>query len=147
MAARRKKNVMTRAYRVFLNDLNQGKSEELKRFLRLCHDVMQYFVDLHLGVKTFRQSWLTCQQFTVLLSASVSQPACPKRCANRRKSSLLVSARRTKSANLDCVATLLHCSIISSRLNHSMVKGSIGVLNLLDLALRRWFVPLRRPSQ
>lgn len=47
MAARRKKNVMLRAYRVFLNDLNQGKSEELKRFLRLCHDVMQYFVDLH----------------------------------------------------------------------------------------------------
>jgi IS605 OrfB family transposase len=47
MAARRKKNVMTRAYRVFLDDLNQGKSEELKRFLRLCHDVMQYFMDLH----------------------------------------------------------------------------------------------------
>ncbi len=47
MAARRKKNVMTRAYRVFLNETNQKKLVELKSFLARCRDIMQYFIDLH----------------------------------------------------------------------------------------------------
>src|SRR5262245_58831850 len=37
---------MKRSARVFLNDLNQGKAEELRAFLYLCHDVLQYFIDL-----------------------------------------------------------------------------------------------------
>jgi hypothetical protein len=45
MAARRKK-VMTRAYRVFLNDLNISKQEILKDFTIRCRDIIQYFVDL-----------------------------------------------------------------------------------------------------
>jgi IS605 OrfB family transposase len=45
MAARRKK-VMTRAYRVFLNDANIGKIETLKAFAIKCRDITQYFVDL-----------------------------------------------------------------------------------------------------
>jgi len=45
MAARRKK-VMTRAYRVFLNDLNRGKAQALKDFTLRCRDLIQYFVDL-----------------------------------------------------------------------------------------------------
>jgi hypothetical protein len=45
MAARRKK-VMTRAYRVFLNDLNKSKQETLKEFTIRCRDIIQFFVDL-----------------------------------------------------------------------------------------------------
>jgi len=45
MAARRKK-VMTRAYRVFLNDLNKIKKKALKEFTIRCRDIIQYFVDL-----------------------------------------------------------------------------------------------------
>lgn len=45
MAARRKK-VMTRAYRVFLNDANSGKIKTLKAFAIKCRDVIQYFADL-----------------------------------------------------------------------------------------------------
>jgi transposase len=45
MAARRKR-VMTRAYRVFLNDANVGKVETLKAFAIKCRDLTQYFVDL-----------------------------------------------------------------------------------------------------
>jgi hypothetical protein len=45
MAARRKK-VMTRAYRVFLNEVNQGKQEILKDFVFECRDITQNFVDL-----------------------------------------------------------------------------------------------------
>jgi IS605 OrfB family transposase len=45
MTARRKK-VMTRAYRVFLNDVNIGKQEILKDFVFKCRDITQYFVDL-----------------------------------------------------------------------------------------------------
>jgi IS605 OrfB family transposase len=37
---------MRRSSRVFLNDLNAGKTAKLVDFLRLCHDVTQYFVDL-----------------------------------------------------------------------------------------------------
>ena len=37
---------MKRSARVFLNDLNQGKAEELGAFLYLCHDVLQYFTDV-----------------------------------------------------------------------------------------------------
>lgn len=46
--ARRKSKVplMRRASRVFLNDLNPGKTSTLTEFLRLCHDGLQYFVDL-----------------------------------------------------------------------------------------------------
>jgi putative transposase len=46
MAARRKK-VMTRTYRMFLNEVNKGKQETLKAFLNQCHDIQQYFIDLH----------------------------------------------------------------------------------------------------
>src|SRR5262245_35428959 len=42
----RSKNTMKRSARVFLNDLNQSKAEELRAFLYLCHDVLQYFIDL-----------------------------------------------------------------------------------------------------
>lgn len=38
--------MMRRACRVFLNDLNPGKADTLTDWLRLCHDVTQYFVDL-----------------------------------------------------------------------------------------------------
>lgn len=37
---------MRRSSRVYLNDLNAGKAETLVRFLHLCHDATQYFVDL-----------------------------------------------------------------------------------------------------
>ena len=40
------KNTMKRSARVFLTDLNLGKAEELRTFLLLCHDVLQYFIDL-----------------------------------------------------------------------------------------------------
>jgi putative transposase len=43
---KRSKNTMKRSARVFLNDLNQAKAEELRAFLYLCHDVLQYFVDV-----------------------------------------------------------------------------------------------------
>ncbi len=38
--------MMLRSCRVFLNELNQGKSKVLLTFLHQCHDVTQYFVDL-----------------------------------------------------------------------------------------------------
>lgn len=37
---------MRRACRIYLNDLNVGKTKTLTEFLRLCHDAEQYFVDL-----------------------------------------------------------------------------------------------------
>jgi putative transposase len=40
------KKTMKRSARVFLNELNQVKAQELRTFLYLCHDVLQYFVDL-----------------------------------------------------------------------------------------------------
>jgi IS605 OrfB family transposase len=43
---KRSKNTMKRSARVFLNDLNQDKVEELRAFLYLCHDVLQYFIDV-----------------------------------------------------------------------------------------------------
>src|SRR5215471_19428930 len=43
---KRKKKIMNRMAGVFLNDLNQGKADELRSFLYLCHDVLQYFIDL-----------------------------------------------------------------------------------------------------
>lgn len=54
MAARRDKGIMSRSYRVYLNDLNQGKQEVLKNFLYSCHDIMQYFVDLFWQRQDFR---------------------------------------------------------------------------------------------
>jgi putative transposase len=67
---KRSKKTMKRSARVFLNELNEGKAQELRTFLYLCHDVLQYFIDLfwqrdevragfadletvHLGVKRF----------------------------------------------------------------------------------------------
>lgn len=38
--------MMRRSSRISLNDLNAGKAQALIQFLRLCHDVTQYFVDL-----------------------------------------------------------------------------------------------------
>lgn len=38
--------IMRRASRIYLNDLNAGKTDTLRQFLHLCHDVTQYFVDL-----------------------------------------------------------------------------------------------------
>ncbi len=46
MAVNRKQKMMLRSCRVFLNELNQGKSKVLLTFLHQCHDVTQYFVDL-----------------------------------------------------------------------------------------------------
>jgi transposase len=46
MAFLRNKNLMRRTARVYLNDLNVGKSKIVREFLGQCHDVMQYFVDL-----------------------------------------------------------------------------------------------------
>src|SRR5262245_47215742 len=43
---KRSKNTMKRSARVFLNDLNHGKADELRAFLHLCHDILQYFIDL-----------------------------------------------------------------------------------------------------
>jgi len=37
---------MRRSARVYLNDLNVGKSQTLVEFLHLCHDATQYFIDL-----------------------------------------------------------------------------------------------------
>ena len=52
MAARRKK-VMTRAYRINLNDINRGKAERLKSFVIKCREITQYFVDLFWQRKDF----------------------------------------------------------------------------------------------
>ena len=38
--------LMRRTARIYLNDLNTCKTERLKDFLHLCHDVTQYAVDL-----------------------------------------------------------------------------------------------------
>lgn len=46
MAANRKQKMMIRSCRVFLNELNQGKSKVATDFLHQCHDITQYFVDL-----------------------------------------------------------------------------------------------------
>ncbi|SRR6266508_1213599 len=43
---RSSKNTIKRSCKVFLNDLNEGKAKSLKEFLHLCHDVLQYFVDV-----------------------------------------------------------------------------------------------------
>jgi len=45
--------MMRRASQVYLNDLNAGKAETLKAFLRLCHDVLQYYVELFWRQKDF----------------------------------------------------------------------------------------------
>ncbi|MBI3952066.1 MAG: hypothetical protein HY314_16590 [Acidobacteria bacterium] len=45
--------MMRRSCRVYLNDLNAGKADTLKEFLRLCHDATQYFVDLFWQRKDF----------------------------------------------------------------------------------------------
>jgi hypothetical protein len=37
---------MKRSARVFLDELNEGKIQELRGFLYLCHDGLQYFIDL-----------------------------------------------------------------------------------------------------
>ncbi len=44
--AHRKSKVMRRSSRVFLNDLNVGKTNVVRDFLQRCHDATQYFVDL-----------------------------------------------------------------------------------------------------
>ena len=44
---------MRRSSRIFINDLNTGKRDELVGFLRLCHDTTQYFVDLFWQRKDF----------------------------------------------------------------------------------------------
>jgi IS605 OrfB family transposase len=46
MASQRNKNVIKRTARIYLNDLNTGKSQIVRQFLYQCHSVMQYFVDL-----------------------------------------------------------------------------------------------------
>jgi len=38
--------MMRRSSRIYLNDLNTGKAQIVRDFVHLCHDVMQYFVDL-----------------------------------------------------------------------------------------------------
>jgi IS605 OrfB family transposase len=39
-------NLMRRSSRIYLTDLNAGKTQVLREFLRVCRDVTQYFVDL-----------------------------------------------------------------------------------------------------
>jgi putative transposase len=46
VASKRNKNLIKRTARVYLNDLNVGKSEIVREFLGQCHSIMQYFVDL-----------------------------------------------------------------------------------------------------
>jgi IS605 OrfB family transposase len=46
MASQRNKNLMKRTARVYLNEVNAGKSQILRQFLFQCHEIMQYFVDL-----------------------------------------------------------------------------------------------------
>lgn len=53
MASFINKNEMKRTARVYLNDLNTGKSQIVRQFLYQCHDVMQYFVDLFWQRKDF----------------------------------------------------------------------------------------------
>ena len=48
-----KEPTMRRSTRVYLNDLNVGKHDVLVEFLRLVHDVTQYFVDLFWQRKDF----------------------------------------------------------------------------------------------
>src|SRR5215475_9770469 len=43
---KRKKKTMNRSARIFLNDLNPSKADKLRAFLYLCHDVLQYFIDI-----------------------------------------------------------------------------------------------------
>src|SRR5215813_9660640 len=43
---KRSKKTMKRSARKFLNDLNPGKVDKLRVFLYLCHDVLQYFIDM-----------------------------------------------------------------------------------------------------
>src|SRR5262245_3741683 len=43
---KRSKKTLKRSARIFLNDLNPGKADKLRAFLYLCHDVLQYFIDL-----------------------------------------------------------------------------------------------------
>jgi hypothetical protein len=38
--------MMRRSSRIYLTELNHGKTQTLRDFLCLCHDVTQYFVDL-----------------------------------------------------------------------------------------------------
>lgn len=45
--------LMRRSARVYLNELNEGKANKLKDFLRTCHDMTQYFVDLFWQRKDF----------------------------------------------------------------------------------------------
>lgn len=45
--------LMRRSARVYLNELNEGKANNLKDFLRICHDMTQYFVDLFWQRKDF----------------------------------------------------------------------------------------------
>jgi len=78
MAARRDKKMMSRTYRIFLNDVNEGKQKVLREFLYQCRDIMQYYVDLfwqrkdfkgkladlptvHRGVKKFNSTTRLCQ--------------------------------------------------------------------------------------
>ncbi|MGK7875397.1 MAG: hypothetical protein AB4426_19480 [Xenococcaceae cyanobacterium] len=53
MASKRSQNLMKRTARVYLNDLNAGKSEIVRQFLKQCHDVIQYFIDLFWQRKDF----------------------------------------------------------------------------------------------
>ena len=46
MAKRAKANLMKRTARVYLNSLNEGKTDIVRQFLHQCHDVTQYFIDL-----------------------------------------------------------------------------------------------------
>src|SRR6266550_2527007 len=54
--AKSKVPLMRRSARVYLNELNVGKAEQLTDFLRLCHDTTQSFVDLFWQRKDFTAS-------------------------------------------------------------------------------------------
>lgn len=103
-AMKRSNKKMKRCARVFLNDLNERKAQELRTFLYLCHDVLQYFIDLfwqrgemragfadlatvHLAVKRFG--------ITTRLAQALAKQAMEIVASQRKK-----SARERKKPNL-----------------------------------------------
>jgi len=44
---------MRLAARIYLNDLNAGKAETVRRFLHLCHDMLAYYVEMFWRAKDF----------------------------------------------------------------------------------------------
>jgi hypothetical protein len=72
MPARTRPNLMKRTARVYLNDLNTGKCALVLGFLRVCHDVQQYFIDLFWQRRDFKAALAdlatvhrACERFSI----------------------------------------------------------------------------------